>query len=676
MTASETFQQVQRHLHDAQIFKTQGRLPEAIASLAQALAADPNNVAALFNLGNAHKQNGAFAEALASYQQALGLAPDSAEVHFNVANLYLADGKHAVAVPHLLQTLKVWPNFAPAHSHLALAQDALGQVDAAMASHQRALALAPQSSVVHVNLGRALVNRSLFDRAERVLREALSLEPASGPALACLAHALQGQGRVTEATPYFEQALALTPNAPVLLCALAENFNLRGQVDTCCATYDRCLAVQPGMAMASSNLLFLWAYRGLLSPHDYVARARHLMAALPRHPVAAPETAVSAGRATNAPQHRLRVGYISGDFRHDAVSYFIAQVLAQHDRARIELVLYNNTPIDDGVTAQLKQAASEWYDVRGMADSALVTYIRAHKIDVLIDLSGHVAHNRLGVLAHRVAPVQAHYLGYFASTGLAEMDYWIADDRLVPPEANAHFSETVWRLPRVWVSYQGRDDAPLVDWRPDPAGVLRLGSFNNLAKISDATLSLWARVLQRLPKAILVLKTKSLEDAVVQQRIVGILQAQGVNPARLELLGRTESWMAHMAQYNRLDLALDPVGGVGGGTTTCDALWMGVPVVTLQGETMAQRMTASMLEALGHAEWIATSEDEYLNTATALAADVMRRQQLRPAQREKMRHSALCDAKGLARALEDAYFAMHARVASKADSIDQLKTTD
>lgn len=657
---------VQAYLQAAQTLKAQGQLNDAIGCLNLALAMDPDSVSVLYNLGNTHKQAGSTTAAQLHYERALLFAPDSPEVNFNLGNLHLAAENMVAASSHFAQVIKAWPSFAPAHSNLALAQDATGQHDSAMDSHQLALQFAAHSSVVHVNYGVTLIHRARYSLAESALRHALVLDPTSASAYCALGQCLQHQNRIAEAADQFEQALRYAPDSPVYLCARAENLNAQGQLDACVAMYERAMALKPGMALASSNLLFVLAYRATLTPHAYLARARGHMAALQRDlpkPFRdqALETPVFEVSASVPQNRRLRVGYISGDFRHDAVSFFIKQVLAEHDLTRIDLVLYNNTPSDDSVTAALKSVASEWYEVRGMADSALVAYIRAHKIDVLIDLSGHVAHNRLGVLANRVAPVQAHYLGYFASTGLAEMDYWIADERLVPPAADSHFSETVWRLPRVWVSYQGRDDAPAVAWWADPVRVLRIGSFNNLAKITDSTLTLWARLLRRLPGAILVLKTKTLEDTVVQQRILGILKAQGVDAARLELLGRTTSWNEHMAQYNSLDVALDPVGGVGGGTTTCDALWMGVPVVTLQGESMAQRMTASMLDALGHPEWIATNEDEYVNTVVTLATDPSGREALRAAQRDKMRRSPLCDAKRLARALEDAYFAMHAR---------------
>lgn len=241
------------------------------------------------------------------------------------------------------------------------------------------------------------------------------------------------------------------------------------------------------------------------------------------------------------------------------------------------------------------------------------------------------------------------------------MDYWIADEVLVPAEAQSHFVETVWRLPRVWVSYQGREDSPEVKWKEKEGGEIWLGSFNNLGKLTPETLSLWAKVLHEVPKAKLLLKTKALEEALNRQRIEEAFKAHGIEANRLELRGNTKDWTEHMDLYNQVDIALDPVGGVGGGTTTCDALWMGVPIVTQAGERMVQRMTASMLSALGRPEWVAQSEEDYIPKVRELANDREGRAQAREGQRQRMRQSALCDAKGLAGALEDAYEAMYDR---------------
>jgi predicted O-linked N-acetylglucosamine transferase (SPINDLY family) len=376
---------------------------------------------------------------------------------------------------------------------------------------------------------------------------------------------------------------------------------------------------------------------------------------------------------------RLRVGYVSGDFRQHPVSYFLEPLFRLHDRNRIEVFAYSTISLRDEVTEKLESLVDHWRSIAHLSNDAARERIEEDAIDVLVDLAGHTEHNRLGVFALRSAPVQAHYLGYFATTGLAEMDYWLGDPVILPESESAHYSETIWRLPRVWVSYLGREDAPTTRWSPAEDGTVWLGSFNNLKKITPVTLALWAKLLHAMPEAKLFLKTKGLADPVNRQRIADGLNALGIAAERLDLVGVSDEWLAHMAQYDRLDIALDPIGGVGGGTTTSDALWMGVPVVTLAGQQMAHRMTASMLDSIGRREWIAETEGEYVSTVVALARDVELRRGLRFSQRDKMRNSPLCDAAGLARSLEDAYEAMFdrwSRMNSDTEAGDRLAATD
>jgi predicted O-linked N-acetylglucosamine transferase (SPINDLY family) len=353
------------------------------------------------------------------------------------------------------------------------------------------------------------------------------------------------------------------------------------------------------------------------------------------------------------------------------VSYFIEQLFTHHNRARIELYAYSTHGQRDANTERLQALVDHWIPVMGISDAATRDRIDADGIDVLIDLSGHTQHNRLGVFARRAAPVQAHYLGYFASTGLTEMDYWIGDEILTPAGTDSHFSEQVWRLPQVWVCYDGKADAPVPDWQPSLDGIVWLGSFNNLGKLTPATLKLWAKVLHALPEGKLLLKTKELRDIGNRQRILDAMSGHGILPDRIELQdgSTTPGWPAHMAYYDRLDIALDPVGGVGGGTTTCDALWMGAPVIAREGDRMASRMTASMLNAIGHPEWIARSEAEYIAKVVALARNLKGRKSLRTAQRALMADSPLCDAKGLTVALEDAFGTMFGRWENKRESV-------
>jgi predicted O-linked N-acetylglucosamine transferase (SPINDLY family) len=428
------------------------------------------------------------------------------------------------------------------------------------------------------------------------------------------------------------------------------------------ASFRKALQIKPDFALAYSGLLFLHAYHATLDPVEYLSLARGWELAC----VPAAEREAAHRRSFGRPPpagRRLKIAYVSGDFRQHAVSYFIEQLFARHNRARVELYAYSTAAMRDAVTERLQALAEHWLVVTGLSDEALRQRIEADGIDVLVDLSGHTAHNRLGAFARRAAPVQVHYLGYFASTGLTEMDYFIGDAVLTPPETDSHFRERVWRLPRIRASYDGRADAPEPAWQPDPAGTVWVGSFSNLGKLTPETFALWAQVLHALPQGKLLLKTRALADAGNCRRILDTMAGHGIAPQRIELQSSevTPGWREHMAYYDRLDIVLDPVGAHGGYTTSCDALWMGVPVVTLEGDRMASRMTASILAAIGHAEWIAHSEAEYVDKVVALAGDRERRKALRSAQRECMAASPLCDAQDLASKLEEAYSEMFER---------------
>lgn len=532
--------------------------------------------------------------------------------------------------------LRLDPDHADALHMMGVIAGERGQPQAAIALLQRAIGAAPRNAYFHGSLGNVYKAQGQLDSALREYQRALALKPDLAEAGNNLATVLKDLGRLDEAIDCYRQVLARKPD---------------------------CTAV------VYSNLLFLYGFRNLLSPAEYLEQARGWeLASVP-----AGERQTAARRLFRprpAAGRRLRVGYVSGDFREHPISYFVEQLFSHHDRGRVEVFAYATQHGRDAVTARLQGLVEHWLPHSGESDAALRDRIAADAIDVLIDLSGHTVHNRLGVFARRAAPVQAHYLGFFASSGLSEMDYWIGDAMMTPAQDAPHFSEQVWRLPRVSVSYSGRPDAPAPAWRPSPDGKVRLGSFNNLIKITPQTLVLWARLLKALPEAVLLLKTRQLADPGNRRRIIDSLAAQGVDEQRIELEdgSATRGWSAHMSAYDRLDIALDPIGSWGGNTTTCDALWMAVPVITLPGDRAATRMTAPMLDALGHPEWIARSEQDYIDKTVALVRDTALRSALRAQQRERMRRSPLCDAAGLAADLEEAYFAMYERYLARCGS--------
>ena len=638
-----------------------GKNELAVELISKAISVNPSS-SMYCNLGFALNDQGKLDAAVESYRKALSIKPDFAEAHSNLGIALQQQGKLDAAVESYRKALSIKPDFAEVHSNLGIALKDQGKLEAAIESYHKALSIKPNFAEAHSNLGNALKDQGKLDAAIENYLEALSISPHDAKAYSNLGLALNDQGKLDAAIENYRKALSIRPDYAEAHYNLGNALKDQGKIDAAVESYRKALSIKPDYAEAYSNLLFVYGYHALVDPHEYRAQARNWeQACVPaqdrqaaRHRVF--QRSPRAGR-------RLRVGYVSGDYRQHSVSYFVEQLFTHHDRTRIELFAYSTQGQRDAVTDRLQALAEHWVPLVGIPDAAIRERIEADGIDVLIDLSGHTKHDRLGVFARRAAPVQAHYLGYFASTGLTEMDYWIGDEILTPAGTDSHFSEQVWRLPRVWLSYDGKAGAPLIDWHPAQDGTVWLGSFNNLGKLTPATLALWAKVLHALPEGKLLLKTKELSAISNRQRILDAMSGHGILPDRIELQDSsvTPDWFAHMAYYDRLDIALDPVGAVGGGTTNCDALWMAVPVIGLKGDRMASLMTTSMLNAIGRPEWIAHSEAEYIDKVVALARDVEQRKAIRSSQRSRMASSPLCDARGLAMSLENAYSEMFER---------------
>ncbi len=599
----------------------------------QPAALSPNDAEAHYRLGNALRDRGRLVEAEASYRRAVAIKPDYAEAHNNLGNILQRQGRSNEAEASFRRVLAIRPNFALAHNNLGNILRQQGRTNEAEASYRRALALKPDFVLAHNNLGTTLSDLWRLKEAEASYRRALAIMPDYADAHFNLGNLLPYLGRPAEAE----------------------------------ASYRRALEIKPDFATAHSNLLYLMAYCGLCTNEQYLRQARNweLDSISPSEREAARKKSFP-----HAPRdgRKVRIGYVSGDFRVHAVSYFIEQVLEHHERGRVEVFAYSTSDKEDEVTRRIRGKVDHWHDITWIADETAVDLIGGHRIDVLIDLAGHTGGNRLGVFARRAAPVQCGYLGYFASTGLTEMDYWIGDATVTPESHDDQYSEMVWRLPRVWISYAGSGDAPTPVRQPSSDSKVWLGSFNHLAKITGRTIGLWAKVLRQIPSACLLLKTKELEDSASRKRILSAFKAQGISRTRIELMGRTPDWEAHMSLYGRLDIALDPVGGIGGATTTCDALWMGVPVITLAGGRYGERMTSSIVTAIGHGDWCANDEGDYVEKVAGIAANPLLRSQLRSSLRDSVRRSPLFDAQGLARALENAYEAMLDRSAARRNS--------
>jgi protein O-GlcNAc transferase len=436
----------------------------------------------------------------------------------------------------------------------------------------------------------------------------------------------------------------------------------QGDLDAAVTAYRQALTLDPDFADAHSNLLLCLHYRPDVDAAELFAEHQRWGE---QH--GAPLAAMIATHANaRDPKRRLRIGYVSPDFRAHSVSHFIAPVLAHHERRHFEVYCYYNAHQVDATTERLKGLADHWRNIAHLTDAEVAALIGQDGIDILVDLAGHTAHNRLLLFARKPAPIQVTYLGYPDTTGLATIDYRLTDALTDPPGASERFhTEALVRLSQGFLTYQPSAESPPVNALPTLGGdQITFGSFNNAAKLNTAVIALWAQILRALPHAHLILKAAQLGDADTAERFRQRFAEHAIAPERLQILGAFASEGDHLKAYHGIDIALDPFP-YNGTTTTCEALWMGVPVITLAGQTHAGRVGLSVLTQAGLSELITPTPEAYVERAIELAKDLPRLQALRQGLRARLAASALCDAHGFTQALETAYREMWERYCSE-----------
>ncbi len=633
-----------------------GRLDEAKAAYEAALAAAPGDPNALHLLGRVALDSGQPLVAESLLREAVAAAPAPGFLH-TLGLCLIRLGRDAEAAEILGKAATADPKLAPAHLELGLALRRLGRLREAMKALFTAVELLPEDMTAASNLGLVLLDLDMADKAIPLLERAAARSPGTVALHTARAMAEMKLRRFGAAVRHLEQALTLTPSDPVALGNLGLARQLMGDLEGALAATDHALEVMPRRADLWSNRLMMEQYRP-----GVTAASLARLHALYHTRIEAPLAAERQPRPVDKTRP-LRVGYLSPDFLRHPVGHFLAAVLPHHDPARVAVTCYTDRPTGDSMTRRLKEMAPTWTPVTMLDNPALAARIEADGIDVLVDLAGHTAHNRLPVFARRPAPVQLTWAGYVGTTGLHAMDGLIADRWHVPESEEAAYGERIWRIGggHGYVAYAPPPDMPAVAPLPAAAnGVVTFGSFNAVTKINLAVAALWARVLDAVAGSLLVLKTDAFDDAAAADRIRAVLGAAGIGPERLVLLGQTAQ-AEHLAAYGRIDIALDPFP-YSGGMTTLEALWMGVPVVTLTGATFAGRHSTSHLTVGGLAEaCVATTAEDYVGKARALAGDLDALAALRGGLRARMEASPLGDRAGFTRALEDVFLAAAGR---------------
>jgi predicted O-linked N-acetylglucosamine transferase (SPINDLY family) len=581
-------------------------------------------------------------------QQPQGFAPPLQQ-KFKLALHHHQAGRLAEAEPLYRQVLAAAPHHADSLQLLGVLSYQTGRAEAAVALIGQAIQIISDNPAYLNNLGTALQAQGKLDDAIGRFTEALRLKPDYPNALNNLGNALQAQGKLDDAIGRYTEALRLKPDHPDALNNLGTALQAQGKLDDAIARYTEALRLKPDYRGALSHLLFALNYADTLTPDSLFAEHARLGAQFDAMSSPGDMSIRHSDRG-----QRLRIGYVSPDFRKHSVAYFLEPLLRAHNKNAVEVFCYAEVLRPDVVTERFKSLADGWLSTVGMSAENLSRRIREDGIDILVDLAGHTGGNRLSVFTCKSAPVQVTWLGYPNTTGLRSIDYRLVDAVTDPEgEADALAVETLVRLTDGFLCYGPPDEAPKPAPLPCANGAaITFGSFNNPAKLSAMTLDAWAAILRQLPNARLLLKP--FADQVTRELFLDRFAQRGIATKRIELMAWVPDITSHLSAYQQIDISLDPFP-YNGATTTCEALWMGVPVVTLSGDRHAGRVGASILRRLNLDELVARDAKEYVQIAVNLADQRDRLADLRRSLRPRMAASPLCDPPAFARYIEAAY---------------------
>ena len=604
----------------------QNRLDEALALGLHLCDLFPRDVEIWLLLAHVHARRGAFNDVVVCCDKAIALHPRNAGAHY-IRGIALQNLRRSTdAEQSYREVLRIDPRQPDALNNLGLVLLDLGRAEEAVDVFRDLSADQKDRStavMAHTNLALALMALDRYQDAEASARKALALDPHYAPALDNLGCALREQGRVEEAIVQYRHAISR----------------------------------QPGFLAAHHNLLFALNYCSNLDTKSIFAEHRR-WAQLHADPLFEHRGYDNQRDATR----RLRIGYVSPDFRSHSVAFFLEPLLASHDRSQFEVYCYSNVARPDTTTGRLRELADHWRPIFDRSDQQVANVVREDRIDILVDLAGHGFGHRLLVFARKPAPVQVTWLGYPNTTGMTAMAYRITDAWVDPPgDSDTQHSETLLRLPHGFLCYQPLPDSPPVSELPSLAtGHITFGCFNNSAKISAPVLDAWSEILKAVPGSRLLLKSRQLRDPSLRQRFESEFQNRGIDPQRVEMFGRIESKYGHLDLYGKVDIGLDPFP-YNGTTTTCEALWMGVPVVVLAGDRHAGRVGMSLLKSVNLSELIAETVPEYQRIAVEFARNSERLASYRSGMRDRMQQAPLLDAAGFTRDMESAYRTMWRR---------------
>lgn len=611
----------------AEAAAARGDLTQAVQAYEQAVGINPNDAALRVVLGASLIRKKMQGQATKHLNRALLLDPNNAYAFYFLGKCAQDQGDFSGAIEHFNQALEINPEWETVISELAACYLLIGRPLAAKQALLDGLARCPRSAQLHFRLGMFCADEHNYELALQCYDDALSIDPAVSEVHWYYAQALQQQGDIAQAVECLRKALH----------------------------------IKPDLFAAHSSLLWLLSFHADGSPDQYGREARRYGANLLA--CSTPLIASKRSRGERLVSDKLRVGFVSGDFREHPVGYFLQGVLKKLNPAKLELLAYSMNPHDDETTERIKGCFSQWNSIVALSDEDAARKIYADEVDILIDVAGHSAYNRLPVFAWKPARIQVSWLGYLATTGVPGMDYMLADAVAVPENIRHQFTEEIWYLPETFNCFTPPDANPKLAVAAPPMlrnRYITFGSFQRINKLSDSTLSLWARVLDALPTARLCLRNSGTSQPKLRATLMERLQRAGVAPGRVMLEGAIRDRAEFLATYAQIDIILD-TPAYPGTTSTCEALWMGVPTLTLAGSTMLQRVGASLMICAGLHDWVARSEDEYVALAVRHVSDVDGLARLRRGLRQQVAATPLFDAGRFAPQLEEALIAIWKR---------------
>ena len=634
------------------ILDSQNKHDEAIQSLKEVLRIKPNEYGMLNTIANAFLQRGDLQMAVKIYTQALPLRPDNVEALNNLGHTYNQLGQYKEAMFFFTKALQLASDLPEIYNNMGIALHGLGSFDEAISCFHKAIRLNPDQAKPYNSLGLTLLDQGKLQEARVSFETAIKIDFQFMEALNNLGTTLRRLRHFEMSLTCYERAMSINPELPDLYAGKGNVLQDIGRTDEAVSCFRKALELQPDY-MVLSVLLFCMNYDPAAGQHDI-----YRMAIDWRERYSSTITRKYNHLHQQNTGQRLKIGYVSPDFKQHPVASFIMPLLAAHNQDKIEIYCYAEVRVPDETTERIKYLTSHWRSTVGMSDDEVAEQIYADKIDILVDLAGHTAHNRLRVFAYQPAPVQVSWLGYPNTTGLSEIDYRLTDAVADPEGEPEVHSEKLIRMAKGFLCYTPPGEIPEIGDSPfRKSDIITFGSFNNLPKINKDVVAAWSKILHNVSKSRLVLKCRQFDDRLAKNHYREMFDKHGISAERIDLLAPTPSVFDHLALYNKVDIGLDtfPYNGT---TTTFEAILMGVPVVTFRGDRHAARVGASILTHLELTQLIAQNLEEYIAMAIFLANDNDRLAGLRRSLRGSLLSSSLCNAELFASEMEKVFYEM------------------